>query len=152
MNNGILIERACIADIDKIMDIENQCFDNGDRFSRKQMSYLIDMAHGECLALWHEGVLAAYASVLMKTNARNLRIYSIAVLPSEQGNKFGHKLVAHIFDYAKLHGLNEVTLEVNVNNTRAINLYKNNGFDIVSTIPNYYHDGSNAYRMKKKIQ
>lgn len=45
-----------------------------------------------------------------------------------------------------------ITLEVNENNTKAINFYKNSGFNIVSKRLNYYKDGSDAYLMLKVIK
>lgn len=44
--------------------------------------------------------------------------------------------------------VSNITLEVNVNNISAINLYKKYGFIIESTRENYYH-GEDAYLMMK---
>jgi ribosomal protein S18 acetylase RimI-like enzyme len=50
--------------------------------------------------------------------------------------------------------MNEITqiiLNVNTENTRAINLYKKYGFKIKRKIENYYHDDESAYLMCLKV-
>jgi len=44
-----------------------------------------------------------------------------------------------------------VTLEVKVTNKTAISLYQKNGFEIFAVKEGYYHDGSNAFCMKRAI-
>ena len=43
-----------------------------------------------------------------------------------------------------------ITLEVNINNIGAINLYLKNGFKVVSKREKYY-DGTDAYLMLKEV-
>ncbi len=51
----------------------------------------------------------------------------------------------------KTKGCLYVYLEVRVNNTPAINLYKNLGYKILYTRKNYYLDGTDAYVMGKEL-
>ena len=74
-----------------------------------------------------------------------LEIIDVFVLPEYQGNGYGDKLLKYILDNYKNRNY---FLEVNVNNEKAINLYKKNGFDILTTRKHYYKD-EDAYVMSK---
>ena len=43
-----------------------------------------------------------------------------------------------------------ITLEVNINNIKAINLYKKLDFKIIATRPNYYN-GVDGYLMERRV-
>ena len=74
-----------------------------------------------------------------------LEIIDVFVLPEYQGNGYGDKLLKYILDNYKNRNY---FLEVNVNNERAINLYKKNGFEILTIRKHYYKD-EDAYVMSK---
>ena len=67
------------------------------------------------------------------------------VMPEYQGNGYGDKLLKYILDN---YSNRNFFLEVNVNNEKAINLYKKNGFNILTTRKHYYKD-EDAYVMSK---
>lgn len=74
-----------------------------------------------------------------------LEIIDVFVLPEYQGNGYGDKLLKYILDnYCN----RNFFLEVNVNNEKAINLYKKNGFNVLTTRKHYYKD-EDAYVMSK---
>lgn len=74
-----------------------------------------------------------------------LEIIDVFVLPEYQGNGYGDKLLKYILDNYKNRNY---FLEVNVNNEKAINLYKKNGFEILTIRKHYYKD-EDAYVMSK---
>ena len=66
-----------------------------------------------------------------------LEIIDVFVMPEYQGNGYGDKYKNRNY-----------FLEVNVNNERAINLYKKNGFEVLDIRKHYYKD-EDAYVMSK---
>ncbi len=74
-----------------------------------------------------------------------LEIIDVFIEPKYQGNGYGDKLLKYILDNYKNRNY---FLEVNVNNERAINLYKKNGFEILTIRKHYYKD-EDAYVMSK---
>jgi ribosomal protein S18 acetylase RimI-like enzyme len=48
-------------------------------------------------------------------------------------------------------GIEELWLEVKSGNEEAVGLYTKLGFIIVSVLPEYYSDGSDALRMRKSL-
>ena len=64
-------------------------------------------------------------------------------------------MMEELASIAKEKGLEQIDLEVNADNKRAISLYERMGFEIMGTFPNYtkYEDGSYAdtYWMLKRL-
>lgn len=65
-------------------------------------------------------------------------IYDIAVKEEFQGKGIGKLLLKHLIDFCKSKNVNTIFLEVNNINNKAINLYKNFGFNVYSKRKNYY--------------
>lgn len=148
MEKEIQIAQATPADLDAIVETEHVCFDS-DCFTRRQFAYLVSRAKGVFYVIREEGKIIAYISLLSNARTRNLRIYSIAVRPEARGRKLGQLLIDRCIGYATENQLKAITLEVKVTNTPAIGLYEKNGFEKISLIPHYYHDGSDAFGMKR---
>ena len=63
---------------------------------------------------------------------------------------YGTKFLKSLLDKMNHLGVEEITLEVNVQNEQAIHLYKKCGFEIVRTIKNYYQN-QDGYMMYRKL-
>lgn len=150
MDTDIIVRQAVITDLDSIMEIETICF-GADSFSRKQFIYLITRAKGIFYVIEYRKKVIAYISLTSNARTRNLRIYSVAVHPDSRGKKLGQLLIDKTIEFAQLHQLRKVTLEVKVTNEPAIGLYLKNKFEHIRIITNYYADGSNAYSMQRKV-
>lgn len=77
-------------------------------------------------------------------------IYDIAVDEAYQRKGYAKKLMEFFIDLSKQKGVETILLEVNSNNTKAINLYNLFGFVEYGKRKNYYGD-SDAVLMKKKV-
>ncbi|MEG0518823.1 MAG: ribosomal protein S18-alanine N-acetyltransferase [Bacteroidales bacterium] len=132
-----------------IMEIETLCFAE-EAFSRRQMAYLLSKAKGEFYVICHNQQVAAYISMVSRSNASNLRIYSIAVHPGARGHHLATALLDKSVEYARSHQLYSITLEVHTTNKAALALYTKSGFQIITVKPGYYHNGD-AYYMKKML-
>lgn len=78
-------------------------------------------------------------------------VVSLAVSSNFRRMKIGSSLMQTTHEEMKKHGIREVYLEVRVDNTPAIALYKKLGYSIVRRIPYYYADGTDAYMMSLKL-
>ena len=65
-------------------------------------------------------------------------IISFAVLPECQCNGVGNALLEHAIKFAKNSGKKTMSLEVDVNNKKAISFYKKHGFFVTNIRKNYY--------------
>lgn len=149
MEGMVNIRHATIYDLDAVAAVEDASF-GADRFSRRQLAYLIADAQGSVYIAEYEDVVVGYMSVLRRSGSSVLRIYSIAVHPAARGRQIGQRLIDTAIEYAAQHSLSMISLEVRVDNEAAINLYKKNGFIVSSVIRDYYDDGSDAIRMIRK--
>ena len=77
-------------------------------------------------------------------------IYDIAVDEAYQRKGYAKKLMEFFIDLSKQKGVETILLEVNSNNTKAINLYNLFGFVEYGKRKNYYGD-SDAVLMKKNV-
>ena len=59
------------------------------------------------------------------------------------------KLMEYLVNYAKNNSVSNITLEVNENNTSALNLYKKYKFEMVSRRENYYKDNDAILMIRK---
>ena len=75
-----------------------------------------------------------------------IEINYIFVVNEYRRKNIAYNLIKYIIDNYKF---DNITLEVNINNINAINLYKKLGFKIISIRKNYY-DGIDGYLMEVK--
>ena len=76
-----------------------------------------------------------------------LEVNYIFVKEKYRRQNIAYRLLSYIinnYDYEN------ITLEVNINNIKAINLYKKLGFKIIATRPNYYN-GVDGYLMERRV-
>lgn len=78
-------------------------------------------------------------------------IVDIIIEPSQRKQGYGLKLLSYVINLFKKRNCENVTLEVNMFNIPAVNLYNKLGFEIVSLRKNYYN-GSDGYLMKKDLR
>ncbi len=75
-----------------------------------------------------------------------IEINYIFVVEKYRRKNIANQLLNYIIDNYEF---DNITLEVNVNNISAINLYKKNKFNIIGIRPNYYN-GVDAYLMERR--
>ncbi|MDR2148231.1 MAG: ribosomal protein S18-alanine N-acetyltransferase [Tannerella sp.] len=146
-----MIRKAKLSDIAQILEIENQSF-GADRFNRRQFIYLITKAKGLFLVIENADKILAYISLTDNYRYSFTRLYSIAVHPEARGQKLSEILMERTIEYAEKKHFNYIRLEVRKNNSPAVNLYQKFDFKPVGVKKNYYHDGSDAIVMIKRLR
>ena len=143
----IIINKVALADIESILQIENLSFES-DMFSRNQFIYLITRSKGAFFVAKLNDIIVGYISSLSNVRTKIVRIYSIAVHPDARGKSVAQSLIDKTIEYTLQNHFSAIALEVKTTNTKAINLYKKNGFDVLYIKNGYYADGGDAYYMK----
>lgn len=145
------IRAATLADLDDLDAIEVACFDS-DRLSRRRMKHWIQ-AQNRVLLVAEDGQgLLGYGLALLHRGTRLARLYSIAVTTRGRGTGLGTRLLKSIETAAADKGRLFMRLEVARDNTSAIALYQNHGYQIFDTYEDYYEDHRDALRMQKRIR
>lgn len=74
------------------------------------------------------------------TEKGEAEILSIGVVPSMRGKGCAKQLLEKAFKQAEEKGVGKLFLEVSENNSKAVNLYKKNGFEQISVRKKYYRN------------
>ena len=97
-----------------------------------------------------ENQVIGYAGLWQPTEDET-HITNIVTRLDKRGNKVATKMLEELIKLAKQKSLKCVTLEVNVHNEIAINLYKKYDFKEVGKRPKYYNNTDDALIMTKEI-
>jgi [ribosomal protein S18]-alanine N-acetyltransferase len=90
----------------------------------------------ECHVLVALGEIVGYG--VLSSGAGEAHILNVCVMPEEQGNGYGRRIVKRLIDLARWHRSERVFLEVRPSNPNAIALYDSMGFNEFGRRPNYY--------------
>lgn len=143
--------KALLTDLPAILQIEQSSF-SGDRFSKRQFSYLIRRAKASFLVAVLEEQVIGYSILLTPESLKSARIYSIAIHPDAKGKGIGKKLLEHHINIARTLKYQAVRLEVREDNLPAKSLYQSYGFRTISIKKAYYEDGMNALVLMMRIE
>lgn len=143
------------ADIHALLSVENTCFTT-DKLSKRSFQHFIKTGSHD---LWvieqntpdQPAEIIGYALVLYRTGTNLARLYSIALLPNQQGKGYAQQLLNHVQQQVSQKYCVYMRLEVNIANQAALKLYQKNGYKVISQIEDYYEDGSAALRMEKRL-
>ena len=117
-------------------------------FDLKNSSVIEDSLSSETLNYYvlldGENVVGFYECSIVLDEAE---LFDIAIKNEYQGRSLGLKLMEHLIDVCKQKQVRTIFLEVNTNNTKALNLYEKFGFKEYSRRKNYYGD-NDAILMK----
>ncbi|MEQ9716085.1 MAG: ribosomal protein S18-alanine N-acetyltransferase [Candidatus Asgardarchaeia archaeon] len=142
----MFIRQVRESDVYDIFEIERLCFK--DPYSFHFLSELIKNYSNFSFVAEENNRLIGFIISRIEWDGRG-HILSIAVHPSYQGRGVGTRLlitaINTLFSF-----VDEIFLEVRISNERAIRLYRNIGFEIKSSINNYYPDGESAFIMVLK--
>lgn len=154
MQELYLIEQSTISDLDELIDIENKLFDYSDvKLSRRAFRYHNNSQNLLLVSRVKKGknsVISGYILVLFYR--KSARIYSVAVIPEYQKLGIASALLDNSIKMSANTGKAKMALEVKVSNESAIRLYKRLGFTCKKIIPDYYLDGTDAFRMEMPLK
>jgi len=149
-NDSVSVRLATLSDLDGIHALETASFVH-DRLSRRAIRSFIAAPHGRLLVAKIGGALAGYGVLVLRSNSRVARLYSIAVDPRFGRRGVGRALMQGVEDLAAKRGCVVLRLEVRVENAAAIALYESHGYRPFGEYHDYYQDGASALRMEKRL-
>lgn len=148
MRNKINVRCFSLKDLNRIMEIE-------------QVSFTIDPFSEDIFRIWYHkcpylfivaeisGVVVGYmiTCIVYKKGY----VVSIAVDPAYRHKSVGRTLSYFTFNCLKTSGVKMIELEVRTTNIEGIRFWENLGFFPLRTIPHFYHDGTDAIKMRKLL-
>ena len=97
-----------------------------------------------CFVAKYEKQIVGFASLWKSID--DIHITNIITKKFFRRQGIGSQLLEFLIDTAKKLHFNSITLEVNENNSEAINLYRNHKFQELGLRKNYYHHAFHNYR------
>ncbi|MEW6551130.1 MAG: GNAT family N-acetyltransferase [Campylobacterota bacterium] len=138
-----MIRVATKEDLSSLESIENSVFSKFDYpLNKRNFSYHIEKKHIFVTINKNE----VYGYILFFEYKKSIRIYSIAVAIEYLGLGYGTELIRYLMKIAE-NKSKKLTLEVKVDNIKAINLYKKLGFVTIKLLISYYLDGKDGFKM-----
>ncbi|HEX7380833.1 MAG TPA: GNAT family N-acetyltransferase [Nevskiaceae bacterium] len=123
-----------------------------DALSRRAWRRLMGSASASAWVAVCGRQVVASAILLVRTNTRVGRLYSLVVDPACRGRGLAARLLSCVHAAARAAGKSAMSLEVRPDNRAAIGLYERTGYRPVARLPAFYEDGSDALRMRCALQ
>ncbi|WP_296784675.1 GNAT family N-acetyltransferase [Methanobrevibacter sp.] len=139
----MLVRKFKPTDLKRVYEIENMSFNQS--YGIKMFQQLYEMGVGFLVAE-EDGYVIGYVLFWIKYENYG-HIISIAVDKNYRRLKAGTKLLLRAISVLSLLNLDTIYLEVNENNTGAVEFYKTFNFKIDRVVPGYYEDGAGAILM-----
>ncbi|MFC3909823.1 GNAT family N-acetyltransferase [Legionella dresdenensis] len=123
---ALFIREATDSDLTDLCVIDSACFDSQNATMQERFEYLLaDRNYTILLALRNNKPIGK-AHIRWQTDGA---IFSdIAIIPQEQGKGLGGELLSYCINQSLSMGKNKITLDVETNNSNALNLYLRHGF------------------------
>nr|WP_072514070.1 ribosomal protein S18-alanine N-acetyltransferase [Ndongobacter massiliensis] len=145
--SALFLRRMTTADIEECYAIE--CDQTGQLWSKESFFGELETALSEGYVLVREDAIIGFYFAWHTHGESSLN--NIVVKRKERGCGYGRLLLTHFLQRSRLHGSEDLFLEVSVHNFAALALYASVGFRKVALRKNYYSlTHEDAYVMKKE--
>lgn len=137
--------------LEHLKQIEENIEEEFDKFWNKEVlkDELDNPASSYIVALDENKNVVGYAGIWQPLEEAH--ITNIVTKKDKRQNKIGTKMIEKLIDMAKKRKLSDITLEVNINNLPAINLYKKYQFKEVGLRKKYYNNIDDAIIMTLEL-
>lgn len=146
----MILRKVRASDIKKMVEIEIANFK--EPWNYKTLYYESQLSpNTRFLGLYIDNQIISYVGFWIMLDY--IDIINIAVDNNYQRQGLATRLLAEVEDFANTMAITKISLEVNVNNLAAYNLYNKLGYRKVRTIKNYYDRlKEDAYLMQKELK
>ncbi len=149
--NNLTFEPMLMDDLQQVLAIENQCFDDPWSATYFKMSLKRPRSSEYFYIARRAQTVVGY--IIFYILHEEAQILNIAVLPACQRQGIGKYLLASALEIIQeTDGTREVFLEVAVSNLPAQYLYRQFGFRICGIRKNYYGRYKDAYVLRKGVE
>ena len=120
--------------LDGVAELEKLCFSQP--WSRNSLELLTKDGIGVGMVCSRDGKVCAYGGMMVAVDEG--QITNIATHPDYRRQGFGRAIVESLIKYAKMNGLDSISLEVRESNRAAIDLYTSLGFKVEGKRKDFY--------------
>jgi ribosomal-protein-alanine N-acetyltransferase len=147
-----VIRHATTDDLGILHKVERECFIR-DAFTLDQITFLLENPDSFCLvALVNETVVGFIIGQTQDSSGTRIgHVCTLDVVTEYRRKGIGHKLVIELERLFKVKNVRDCYLEVDVENTKALSLYRKLGYTELERLRNYYSRGVDGVRLRKKL-
>jgi ribosomal-protein-alanine N-acetyltransferase len=138
-------------DLDEIVRIENECFPYPIAYSREHLRESFESPAAVGLVAEVDGLIAGFVLGDTAHDRPDGWISSLDVASGFRRRGIARNLMLGAETEFARKGCRRVWLEVSVSNVPATRLYETLGYKSVRRIAKYYADGTDAWRLKKRL-
>ena len=120
--------------LDGVAELEKACFSQP--WSRSSLELLTKEGIGVGMVCSKDGHVCAYGGMIVAVDEG--QITNIATHPDYRRQGYGRAVVEALVKYAKMNGLDSISLEVRESNRAAIELYAKQGFKVEGKRKDFY--------------
>jgi ribosomal-protein-alanine N-acetyltransferase len=144
-----IIETAQIRHLDRLYEIEKECFET-EAFTKQQIAGLLTDYNSISLVAKENNNIVGFiiGSVRFEKNALTGHILTVDVSPTCRKKGVGARLLREMENLFEEGGVKACHLEVREDNVAALSLYQKLGFEKVATLKNYYGEIHGVYLRK----
>lgn len=148
----ITIEDASIKHLDKLYEIERECF-KGEAFTKQQIAQLLLDQNCISLIAKHESEIIGFiiGMIYAENDTTMGHVLTIDVSPKYHRKGVGTKLLQELEKIFRDKNAKVVRLEVREDNTAALNLYSKLGYKKIGKLRQYYGDAHGLLLVKNLV-
>jgi ribosomal-protein-alanine N-acetyltransferase len=145
----ITIEDASIRHLDRLYEIEIECFDR-EAFTKQQIAHLLIDYNSVSLVAKVNGEIVGFiiGMIYLERNSLTGHILTIDISLIHRRKGIAQKLLQEIEKIFKEKGVKACRLEVREDNIAALRLYQKFGYKKVAKLKNYYGNAHGIYLKK----
>jgi len=137
-------------DLMEIYYIDKLCFEPGISYELQTIFFFFYYLETISFVAELEGRIAGFIMANIKKKSR-AHIITLDILPDFRRRGLASRLLKLLEKELINKGVNSISLEVNVDNKTAINLYEKWGYTKIKRLRNYYMNRRDAYFMEKEL-
>jgi len=143
------------ADFPRLMEIDHACFAEGIAYPEDEMRYFLNRRAAITLVATDgdkvQGFVIADRFRSRRAAHSMGRVITIDVVPEGQKSGVGTLLLTSVEEELKRAQCDYVSLEVAVDNNKAMRFYKKHGYSVLKVLPRYYLNSVDGLLMGKRL-
>ena len=147
---NLTFEPMCLCDLQKVLEIENECFENPWSETDFTLSLKQPKSYEHVYVARRENTVVGY--IVFIVLHEEAQVLNLAVPAAYRRQGIGKYLLTSALKIIRSHNGHEVFLEVAVGNLPAQHLYRQFGFRICGIRKNYYGRYKDAYVLRKGVE
>ena len=143
---AVTIEDLSIRDLDRLHEIEKQCFKD-EAFTKEQIVQLLKEYNSIGLVARADGRIVGFVLGMIHVDRKAMHghILTIDISPTYRRRRVGQRLLQEMENIFKQKGVKTSHLEVREDNAAAISLYIALGYKEIGKLENYYGNTHGIY-------